>query len=367
MRDTPRQSAFTLTELIVVMTIVLIMLAVSIPTFRSTIASSESSNAETKLRLALLAGRDAALHSDRGADTAVVFLYQPGGRCSALICEYAGTITDSSEPSGPVDRDVFVPLSTFEAVQMPAGYVVRGFVPAGARDNSSAWYDGNERYSTNERAWVFPETEFYDALQRDDGADRQSFMVRFVGAVGAVAMGDTREALVVDPRPTAAGRTSGAWSFYRLDIGDPGDTVRQAIARLSNQNTPSGPDPLTQLFGDQSGDTILCRTVGQVVLYKEAELAAAIGQKPDPDTGCLYQQKPDPKYIAKLNTNGQRDLRRWLEGDTNRDGVWLDDDATNPDQPVARVYSFQRYSGALQQVPLLNLDSIANRPAGGAQ
>lgn len=369
MRDTPRhpaaRAAFTLTEMIVVMTIILIMLAVSIPTFRSTLASTESSNAETKLRLAILSGRDAALQNDRGADTAVVFLYEPGGRTSAVVCEYAGTITDNSESPG-VERDVFVPVSTVDAVQMPEGYMVRGFVPAGAREINSPWYDGDERYKRSERHWVFPENAFYDALVRDDGADRQSFMVRFAGASGAVEMGDTREALVVDPRPTAAGRTTPPWSVFRLDTGDVGETVRAAIARLSNQGGLSGgggSDPLTLLFGDRSGDTLLCRTVSQVVLYKEADLAGAIGQRLDTDTGCLYQNKPDPKYIAKLTDTTK--LRQWLEGDTNFNGDWADNDETNPDQPVARIYTFQRYTGVLQPVPLLNLqDIISSRPGG---
>jgi type II secretory pathway pseudopilin PulG len=375
MRDKPRHpGAFTLTEMIVVMTVVLIMLAVSIPTFRSTMASAESSNAETHLRLAILAGRNAALHSDRGADTAVVFLHEPGGRCTAVVCEYAGTIRDYSGSPAGVERDVFAPISGAEPVQLPVGYMVRGFVPAGMMDISSgtqAWYEG-DRYDTGERNWVFPENAYYDALSQDDGADRQSFIVRFSGGVGAILVGDTREVLVVDPRPTASGRSAAPWSTFRVDIGDVGATVREAIVRLNNQGGLSGGgganDTLTRLFGDQSGDTVLGRAVEQVVLYREADLAAAIGQKLDPDTGTLYQNKPEPKLIVKLNSsNAKRDLRRWLEGDTNRDGVWLDDNDTNPDAPVARIYTFQRYSGALQPVPLLNLENISgNRPGGGS-
>lgn len=368
------RAAFTLTEMIVVMTVVLIMLAVSIPTFRSTLASTESSNAETKLRLALQAGRDAALHSDRGADTAVAFFYEPGGRTSAIVCELAGTIADQSDNAAdPIERDVFVPVTGYEPIQLPAGYMVRGLVPAGMLDlggATQAWYEGS-RYSNTDRNWVFPENAFFDALVRDDGRDRQSFMIRFVGGIGAVAIGDTREALIVDPRATASARTGSPWGVqkYRVDFAeDLLAKVRRALVELGEGGGPTGGrDARTLLFGDMSGDTVLCRSVEQVALYKELDLASAIGQKLDLDTGSLYQDKTDPTFITKLNSSGVKtNLRKWIEGDTNPDNGWLEPDDTRPDQPVARLYTFQRYTASLQPIPLLNLQDInSSKPAGG--
>ena len=362
---------FTLTELIVVISIILILLAVSLPTFRATIASTESSNAETKLRLALLTGRNAALHSDRGADTAVVFFYEPGGRASAIICEYVGSFTDLSDTANPVDRDIFVPVPAFEPIQLPQGWMVRGFVPAGMMDlgsgSSRAWYDktatgSGDPYNPDTRNWIFPETGFYDALATDDGGDRQSFMVRFNGGIGSVALGDTREALVLSPRPTAAGRATNPYNIFRVDIGaDTATVVRKALLRFESGGLfGGGMDPLTQLFGDISGDTVLCRTVEQVVLYNAPDLAAAIGAKLDRDTGSFYKKlrgkNREPRYGIR-NTFFDK-IPLWLEGDTNLDSTFEPYATINPDIPVARIYTFQRYTGAIQPVPLLDLDSV---------
>lgn len=37
------------------------------------------------------------------------------------------------------------------------------------------------------------------------------------------------------------------------------------------------------------------------------------------------------------------------------------------DQPVARIYSFQRYTARVQEVPLVDLDAVASEygPGGG--
>lgn len=375
----PARYAFTLTELIVVISIILILLAVSLPTFRATIASTESSNAETKLRLAFLTGRNAALHSDRGADTAVVFFYEPGGRTTALICEHVGTITDRSDTANPLDRDIFVPVPNFEPIQLSTGWMVRGFVPAGMMDlgggGNRAWYDktaagSGDPYDPDLRNWVFPETGFYDARATDDGGDRQSFMVRFNGGIGSVALGDSREALVLSPRPTAAGRTTGHFNSFRVDIGaDTAAVVRKALLRFENSSLfGGGMDPLTQLFGDISGDTVLCRTVEQVVLYNASELATALGTKLDRDTGSFYKnlkgKNSEPRFAVKKSVF--ENIPLWLEGDTNTDGTFDPYAETNPDLPVARIYTLQRYTGAIQPVPLLRLDLVSsNTPAPG--
>jgi len=363
-----RPGAFTLTELIVVLTVIVIMIAVAIPAFRSIMAGTESSNAETQLRLAFLTGRDAALHSDNRADSAVVFFYEPGGRTSMLACEYVGTFTDSTGIA-PTDRDVFVPLSNFEPIQLPRGWMVRGLVPAntmeiggGGRD----WYEdsgANQRpMDPGERNWVFPETGFYDALASDDGNDRQSFMVRFSGLTGAVAVGDSREALVLDPRPTASQRPSDQdHRVFRFEQGgDLAGKVRRALS--STQFTM---DEISQFLGNEAGDTVLCRTVEQVVLYKEAELAAALQVRLDPETGSVYMARNAPTYVAELRDPNQ--MRQWLEGDTNLSGPPGETELDEEDLPLARLYTLQRYTGVLQPVPLLNLQDLLGSGAAGGQ
>jgi prepilin-type N-terminal cleavage/methylation domain-containing protein len=365
-------AAFTLTELIVVLTVIVIMVAVAIPAFRSIIAGTESSNAETQLRLAFLTGRDTALHSDSQADSAVVFFYEPGGRTTALACTHVGTFTDRSPPNAPPfpKRDVFVPVSTFEPIQLPRGWMVRGFVPAGSLEDDRQWYDdlGNGRpIDPDERNWVFPETEFYDALVRDDGGDRQSFMVRFSGLTGAMVVGDSREALVLAPRATAAARGGRPFDDYRFDRGaDLAALARRALHNdLFQGGIMSNPDDLSKLLGDMSGDTVLCRAVEQIALYKEAELAAALQVRLEPETGTIYKVAKAPEYVTGLNADDVENMRRWLEGDSNLTGGdtdWLDEN----DLPAARLYTLQRYTGVLQPVPLLDLEELINGTIGGA-
>ncbi len=363
-RRTP--AAFTLTELIVVIIIIILLTAVSVPSIRSTLASTDSSNAETQLRLALLSGRDAALHSDRGVDTAVVFTYEPGGRTTALVCELVGSFDDESNgPANAVNRDIFVPIPTFPPLQLPPGWMVGGFVPAGTLDLGSSvsdWYEGG-RYDAASRNWLFPETDFYDQRDTDDGQDRQSFMVRFTAGTGAVDLGSTREALVVSPRATAQGRsnpppsfvgTNEDWQNSQVDRKpDVAAVVRKALLRDDWRGTGN----VTTLFGNISGDTILCRTIDQLVLYKIGDLSAALGKNADRDSGCFYRDSEDPTFAVPPAVMDS--AYAWLEGNTNLDNDWLDDG----DLPVARIYTVQRYTGALQPVPLRDL-SQSNRPGG---
>lgn len=358
------RSAFTLTEILAVITIIVILLAVSIPAFRSTIASGESSNAETKLRLALLSARDAALHSERGADSAAVFTYEPGGKTSILICEHVGTIKDRSG-NATAERDIFVPVPAFEPVQLSNGWMVSGLVPAGVlAANDLDWYEdlSDRSFDTDQRNWVFPETELFDALEVDDGANRQTFMIRFVGGIGSVAVGDVREALVVSPRVTASGRSSGIFEDVRVDAtADLAATVRRALQNdyYLAQSRGGSNDPFSRLFGDESGDTILARTVEQIALYKSTDLANGLGIRLNRDTGIFYADDDEPRIDARGNSADFHDrVRWWIEGNTTaardgRDDDWIirDDD----DTPVARLYTLQRYTGVLQPVPLLDL------------
>jgi prepilin-type N-terminal cleavage/methylation domain-containing protein len=357
---------FTLTELIAVITIIVILLAVSIPTFRSTMAASDSSNVETQLRLALLSARNAALHSERGADTAAVFTYQPGGRTNILICEQVGTITDRSNSRNVVVRDIFVPVPAFEPVQLTPGWMVSGLALAGTLPTNSdpGWYEDapDRSFDTNQRNWVFPETEFFDALVTDDGDNRQTFMIRFLGGIGSVAVGDVREALVVSPRATAIGRESGIFKEVRLDaaVPDVATVVRRALNNSDYlaRSRGSNNDPFTQLFGNESGDTILTRSVEQIGLYKTTDLANGMGIKLNRDTGVFYANEDEPKIDLRGNSaDFHSRLRWWIEGNTtaarnDRDDDWIIND--EDDEPIARLYTVQRYTGVLQPVPLLD-------------
>ena len=357
------ERSFTLTELIIVMAVIVLLLSISIPAFSALLDSSNRTLAETRLRVAIALGREAALRSDYG-DGAVVFFFEPGGRCYAAAYEMVGTVPDytDTDVSTPVNRDVFVPVRELEPVSLPQGWMVRGLAPpraAGQRNDDNPWYDSDngqsDRYASNDRNWVFPETGFFDPTKAYDGRKRQTFMVRFRQGTGALALGETREALILAPSPSTAFRNDDDLfkSYNFLAAQDPRALVRELLER---QRVSPNPWLLTRLLGDMASDTVLARTVPQLVLYKERELAATFRLQPDRYTGSLYRDKPSPEYVRMPGFHVDPEkLNAWLEGDSNKDGVWTADD-----QALARSFVVQRYGGGLQEV------ALAPVPGGGA-
>ncbi len=353
------ERSFTLTELIIVMAVIVLLLSISIPAFSALLDSSNRSLAETRLRVAIALGREAALRSDYG-DGAVVFFFEPGGRCYAAAYEMIGTIPDESDGTPAVMRDVFVPVRELEPVSLPAGWMVRGLAPPGAagqRNADNPWYDRDngqrDRYADDDRNWVFPETAFFDPTKNNEGRKRQTFMVRFRQGTGALALGETREALILAPAPSTAFRNAEPYQSHNfLAAQDPRAMVRRLLDR--QQVSPSlWP---TQLLGDMASDTALARAVPQLVLYKERELAATFRLQPDRTTGSLYRDKQTPEYVRLPGFLVKpKELNAWLEGDSNKDGRWTVDD-----QALARSFVVQRYGGGLQEV------ALAPVPGGGA-
>lgn len=242
--------------------------------------------------------------------------------------------------------------------------MVRGFAPprtAGrsTADGGTGWYDSDrangqpDRYAEDDRNWVFPETGFFDPTRGDDGRKRQTFMVRFRQGTGALALGETREALILAPAPSSAFRNAEPFRSHNfLAAQDPRATVRGLLER---QRVSPSLWP-TQLLGDLASDTVLARTVPQLVLYKERELAATFRLQPDRYTGSLYRDKQTPEYVRQPGfLVDPEELNAWLEGDSNQDGKWTADD-----QALARSFVVQRYGGGLQEV------ALAPVPGGGA-
>jgi len=350
-------SAFTITELLVVISIIVLLIAIAVPAFSSLIYSSERSLAENQLRVGLSAGRDAAIQSE-GGDGAAVFFFSPGGRVSIIPCVVVGQLYDQNYSGGNstgaiVERDVLVQVSTVEPVQLPRGWSVRAFAPPGSIDstqNPNGWYE-----SLNGRAddgnWVFPETGLYSP-DGSNGHQRQTFMVRFRAGTGSLDASNRRTALIFDPVPYSGFRAGSPWNQSRADeANDAATFVKRILAR-----TDLSVGERCKLLGDESIDSILARPVIEVAMFDEGRLAASIGARglnrvtsslyvdptgpsaapnqPEVDTG-LFPAGTDPDDIAGR-------IAEWIEGRYQVGGAPVPSDA--------RIFTLQRYLGQVQEV-----------------
>ncbi len=367
-RDAPAtESGFTVIELLVVITLIVILVLIAVPSFQAMIYSSEEGMAETQVRTAIRAARDAAVRSNGGADGAAVFIHEPGGRCTILPCVKVGEITDwfdfNSTGTETTRRDIFAAAPGFAPVQLPRTWMIRGYVSANSFTN--AWYGAAYSGQTtnsgtpilSQRNWVFPETGFFDADSASDGFHRSTFMIRFQAGTGALVGASTEPALVLAPRNSAAGRTNTPFSedpqANRDGREDPVKFVRTWLAK---KVTGSGVNDRRAILGRRSSDMVLARPVMQIALYNEQKLAAALGVRVDPGTGCIYTAAPVSGGIA--NYTGYRpmyvgpvyldDIDRWIEGDTNQDGTVSNN--SGADRPEAKLYAIDRFTGVLRQM-----------------
>ncbi len=333
--------AFTLVELLVVISIFILVLAIAVPAFRAMLYSSAQSSAENGLRAALGVARDAAARSAQGQDAAAVFTFSPGGRTTIIPCLSVGRVLDVDQSLDPVDpfvyRDVLVPLPGAEPVQLPGDWMVRAYAPAGSIEG--AWYSATENDPDVDN-WVFPETGFFDGDDGLDGEDRQTFMVRFEGSSGALKSWDTSGALVLLPSASGAFRASGIWNQYRVDREpDPARFVRRVLA------SPETIANKRRLLGDEATDTVLARAVSQLAVYNERRLAAGVGAPIDRATGCLYRNLEEPRLV---NAPGGAPL------DPARINSWIVGTLLGPSGRVvetdARIFAVQRFQSALDEL-----------------
>lgn len=287
MNNPRNHRAFTLVELLVVITIFVLLLAIAVPSFSSLVYSSERAQAENQLIAGLNQARSAALASESTGDTAAVFFFDNNGRLRIVTCVDVGDIPDVDMADNPVTRDVFVPLANYPVVQLPRRWGVRGFAPVGTVDNGSGsgWYDrptaSNRVLSSTTGNWVFPETAYYDPINgnKAQGEHRQTFMIRFQGGSGVLRSDVTTPAVVLDLSPATSFRNAAPWSEYRFDSTDrPEVLVRRAVARAA-ADPYFMKNELPLVLGDQAVDTILTRAITELALYDEKELVGAIGAR----------------------------------------------------------------------------------------
>ncbi|MCC6320109.1 MAG: hypothetical protein IT438_01585 [Phycisphaerales bacterium] len=338
-------AAFTVIELLVVIVILAVVTLIALPSFTAMIYNQEKSLAENLLRVGMKTGRDAALRTQGDDDAALVFTYGSNNRLGMVACVKAGVLPASTNQP---QREVFVPAADMEPLQLPAGWVIRGYAPPGTLGAGTGWYDdGNgqqNRYDDAIANWVFPETDFYNVALSTTGVDRQTFMVRFKARTGEMVTSPSVPVLVVMPRPTyqdRQGLPAGSCQANRIDISP---DLMASVRCILTSNDFSNIDR-ARLLGDDSSDVVLAAPVAQFAVYDESKLASALGVELDRKTRSIYQPVDGstvrgPTYVRRVIV---ANINKWIIGDTNFDGEVRG--SNDGDAPAARLFMIDRYSG----------------------
>lgn len=364
----PGSRAFTLTELLVVISIFLLVLTIAVPGFNALMYTSEQAQAENALRVGLRAARDAAQRSTSGADAAAVFTHDPGGRLTITACVKVGEIPDRNRVGDIVMREVFVPAFGIAPIQLPGGWFIAGYTLANTIDSPGGggpiavpdphgWYD-SDTYPAGQPNWILPESGYFKrsdtsfGVQQlgEDGENRQTFMIRFEGGSGFVDVSRTSPVLVLMPSPATTFRTQQPFSTFRADQAL---RMEQFVARViaaGSLRGLGGSDSRRQILGDIASDTVLVKPVRQVSVFNMRRLANGITARGiNRITGTIYAD-PDavgePRFDTVLfpgnpsNATIASRINTWMRAET--------------EQADPLVYAIDRHSGALQ--PLLPLE-----------
>ncbi len=167
----PRRPAFTLVEVLVVISVIAISLVAIVPAFGRIIESANYSAAVNRVTAALSLARSEAMN---GRQTAVAFLFDPQTeRTTLLIVERersAGALTRAAESVCNQTAFIFRPVPGQAAITLPKGFGVYGlalsasFVPQ-CENDEIGWYR-NEAFrqdpgflDVTDRFWIFPRND----------------------------------------------------------------------------------------------------------------------------------------------------------------------------------------------------------------
>jgi hypothetical protein len=389
-----------------------LVIAIAVPSFSAMKYSSDRALTNNAVTAAVSVARDLAVSSGRGGDGAVAFLFDSGGNLRIVPSIVVGSIEDdggSTVSSGRpgfgggfastsiASREVMVPVAAAAVTSLPAFWSVRGLAEPGSI--TSVWYGSGAYAGSTSRAqanWVFPESGFYNLRRNAEGAGtteapRRSFMIRFDAGTGGL-VADPRQALLVDPRPSAVDRSSDPQDAWKRP--DRADSLERWALRVVNEPDPDGngqpyggpnqnpldpnPDTVARagIIGNRSNDTVLLQSVTQLAVHDERELARGIRARGlNAQTRSLYSPwregaRPAVAFDTTLfqsefagTDNIRRNINAWVVGDTagTGNGAGLigdgrlnfdpkDAEPEDVDEPQARLYTISPYTGELVEV-----------------
>jgi len=347
----PSRGAFSILELLVVVSIMTIVILLAVPAFQTLSYSMRRSSAESSLKGGLRAARMVAIAAGDGVDAAAVFIHEKGGRITIVPCIYVGTLLDT--PSGsPTRMEIFAPVAGVDAVQLPIGWSVRAYTPPNSITGStSGWYSG-DTYPAAQGNWIFPETgehvykEPNRNVEGDDGDHRQTFMVRYHGGSGEVDLSSVEPVLILNAVPSTSFRNNGVFEEHRADLAI--DQVR-FVRSVLDDNVTLTVSRRRDLLGNRSTDTVLARAVGQLAVYNESRLAGGIGaRRLNRETETLYKDSGEPELDLSLFGSGTS-----VQKISEKVSDWLESRKASSD---AMIFTIQRYSGRAQEMLPLEPD-----------
>ncbi|MCB9847684.1 MAG: prepilin-type N-terminal cleavage/methylation domain-containing protein [Phycisphaeraceae bacterium] len=174
-----RRGAFTLVEMLVVISIIVLLVAVTLPSFSTIIASSNYTAAISQTTASLGSARSIAM--SRGVRTAVAFLFDVRTERYTLVIleQYESASLLSDLPTAPPEHAYavgFRPAQNTTPIELPRGTAVFGLSFAHIPDPANNmidqftqhWYagetlgpDGTEYTDDDENYWLFPRNDPY--------------------------------------------------------------------------------------------------------------------------------------------------------------------------------------------------------------
>jgi prepilin-type N-terminal cleavage/methylation domain-containing protein len=389
--------AFTLFELLAVISIILVLVAVTTPAVSSLVASANFSAAVNSLTGTL--GNARAVAISRGERTGVVFTFDIETQEYTLqVVELApsgsrGQLTESTTTtSASIDASVFIPARNTTPVVLPTGTAVYGLSFAHMRDRirrtppfdplnpattspTQLWYAGEVFESPDNAAWeinpwIFPRNDprlYLD--ERDDIKDNRTISLEDVWNV--VAGGSFAPSYVNFTRTDAVLAVRHAQSFIVMfgpdgvvvpAVDDAGQDVFNAFVELPDSPVDFAPnDPLNNVPYDSptlfdpevqppgtvnqpsTNPEIWVRSVEQLAVVELRPLSASTGVDRPWMLHPSTSQAPWPRFRGRQElvnnpiTATDSDLDDWV-----RDvGLWIDSNA--------EIIGFDRYTGVAQR------------------